>query len=429
MSNLFVFRFDRLMAVKIALCVLFFFSTGNFAEQIIPESISYIHQLVVLTIAWAIIGMVCFGFLKLPAMSLQHGPIIILYVGFIGLVMLSLFWSNLDGGVLARAFAFMTTTTLAYILASQIKVQTYFRLLFKVQLLLLVISLLFVLLLPGIGIDSGAHEGAWRGIFSQKNSFGRAVAFLGLLGMLLYFSGERLLSFNKLLVLYIVCCFVLLASDSKTSLIMLSIFPFILLGLKFGERFLSSRPAGLMLLSFIVLLMLYLFNTDAVYLGNVSSANDYIYLFGFEVPLTGRATLWSYVHHSIYSYEKYWLGFGYDGFWGHDFAVMYRWGLGEFEANDSHNGFLDTFLQLGIFGLITLYLCLSLFFLKALFLATRQRAEERSYGRMLLIFLIFMCLFNLTESTFLKSTNIMQFTLSFLFFSLAFRQKTTATSD
>ena len=73
-------------------------------------------------------------------------------------------------------------------------------------------------------------------------------------------------------------------------------------------------------------------------------------LLGRDASLTGRAPLWRQVLRAVA--ERPLLGHGYAGFWSDDSPqVQYLWLLAGWRAPDSHNGYLDTALQLGAAGL------------------------------------------------------------------------------
>lgn len=217
----------------------------------------------------------------------------------------------------------------------------------------------------------------------------------------------------KFFILTVLFLFFTNFTDSRTSIYLSFIIFFLAFIIKNNSLFLSSRFNRLFVIVFTIFLLSWFFISPSVYLGNVSSANDYINFFGVEIPLTGRATIWSFSIHSIFTDGNYILGYGYDGFWGTSNSVMYKWGMGDFEANDSHNGFIDLFLQVGWVGL--------LFFLGILVCCLYKflgfnKSKHKNELYFLVMVLIFFTLFNLTESTLLKSTNFMQFIFSYSIF-------------
>jgi O-antigen ligase len=123
---------------------------------------------------------------------------------------------------------------------------------------------------------------------------------------------------------------------------------------------------------------------------------------GKDPTLTGRTPMWLAVIDMIE--RRPLLGYGYSAFWGGlesaSAPVLLRLG---WNTPHAHNGFLDILLQLGAVGMIV--------FLFALFTAAREgvRLVRKDHGTVALwplLFLSFLVLYNITETTVLQQNNV-----------------------
>ena len=113
---------------------------------------------------------------------------------------------------------------------------------------------------------------------------------------------------------------------------------------------------------------------------------------GKDPTLTGRTELWQ----QLFGFHTNAIfGTGFESFWLGDrirrFFELYRW-----HANEAHNGYLETYLNLGLVGL---------FLMIGLFIATfwksrRELFENFQFGRFRLGFLIAVIVYNWTEAAF-----------------------------
>jgi O-antigen ligase len=117
---------------------------------------------------------------------------------------------------------------------------------------------------------------------------------------------------------------------------------------------------------------------------------------GKDTTLTGRGDLWPLVLQKIG--ERPWLGYGYGAFWdglkGESAAIWYASG---WEPPNSHNGFLDMLLGLGWLGMLILasgFFIIS--FPRALVWVRQSKTSEGFWAA---IYMIYLVLTNLGEST------------------------------
>lgn len=111
------------------------------------------------------------------------------------------------------------------------------------------------------------------------------------------------------------------------------------------------------------------------------------------VTLTGRIPLWEIVLSEIQDHP--WLGVGFAAFWNpHNYPRMEQ--LVGFPVVSAHNGFLDMLLVLGVVGLALLLT----FCLCATVTTVRRARRHDLLGWLVLMFLTFYVLSNLTSSIF-----------------------------
>jgi O-antigen ligase len=128
---------------------------------------------------------------------------------------------------------------------------------------------------------------------------------------------------------------------------------------------------------------------------------------GKDMAFNGRQEIWDLAIER--GLERPWLGYGYFGFWGSDagyYIVLNTWG--SLQAHDSsfrfnsHNGFIDLFLQLGWVGL-------SMFIVGYLTLFIRVAIQFYSTGSLesfwMLLTILPELLFNLSDSTSILSSH------------------------
>jgi exopolysaccharide production protein ExoQ len=126
---------------------------------------------------------------------------------------------------------------------------------------------------------------------------------------------------------------------------------------------------------------------------------------GKDPTLAGRTDLWRDV--LKLGSEHYVLGAGYGGFWTPETKEYLKsiprhsWG-----PQQSHNGYIETYVQLGIVGLILL-LWVALNGLRG---AMRRLATDFDYSRLRLVLLIATLVHNSSEAGFPRPTHLVWFT-------------------
>jgi len=123
---------------------------------------------------------------------------------------------------------------------------------------------------------------------------------------------------------------------------------------------------------------------------------------GRDATLTGRTQLWADVIVQIE--DKPWLGYGFGGFWlGWNGPSAAIWEETTWQPPHAHNGILDLWLDLGAVGVALFVVGFVVAVVRALRLA--QRSCDRA-ELLPIAFLVFMFLYNFSESTILHQNSI-----------------------
>ena len=120
-----------------------------------------------------------------------------------------------------------------------------------------------------------------------------------------------------------------------------------------------------------------------------------IFMLGRREDLTTRIPTWNILLSMV---ENPIVGFGYEIFWAGD-RLSYFWNKTGTTIISAHNGYLDTYLTLGIIGLSLLLLSIIAGLIKAI----KRLRYEYKYALLRITFIIVCILQNWTEST-LKTT-------------------------
>jgi exopolysaccharide production protein ExoQ len=125
----------------------------------------------------------------------------------------------------------------------------------------------------------------------------------------------------------------------------------------------------------------------------VVSPESLMALSGRDTSLTGRGPLWHEVMHVIA--QRPLLGHGYAGFWNGDSKeVQFLWLQAGWEAPDSHDGYLDVLVELGIVGLVAYLFMWGRVTARAF---GAQRSGSLREVRWVLLFMLINVLLNLDE--------------------------------
>jgi exopolysaccharide production protein ExoQ len=317
-----------------------------------------------------------------------RGKLILLLVG---LVCASILWSFAPEVTFRRSVALTMTTLFGAYLATRYSIREQLTMFAGVLGFAGVLSLLFVLAFPQYGLGTGPNEGAWEGIFLQKNVLGRYMAF-GAMAFFILAAG-RYVNPAAGWAGFVLCGLLVLLSDSTTALLSLLVFAALFaIYVNFRRVVSPSRLifvlCGLAGTAFAVLLI------------NLSPVLGF---FGKSITLTGRTGLWNVVTTQI-GYRPA-LGYGYGGFWlGEEGPSGRVWRALNWEPTHAHNGFLEIMLGVGVVGLLV-------FLTGFLFYLLRALVWAHAAGELLSLwpvaFFVSLVLYSSTQSVLMEQNNIL----------------------
>lgn len=268
-------------------------------------------------------------------------------------------------------------------------------------------SVVVVVLRPDIGVlTTWMHAGQWSGVYDHKQTLGIVSAIL------LYLSATRFQAHDRawprawhalVSVTAIVC---MIGAGSRGGL---------LLGLGAAVLGLGARRSRAIaaLTSFVPLatiliaaaLMTTLWVTDLAWLQ----------IGPFEIDFTERTKIWKHALDYLDAGSAL-IGSGLNGFWGRKEVVDAFIGKNVWFLDNFHDGFLAIFVECGLIGLLLLAAVTTAFPSK-LPDATASRAE-RERKIFILGFLTLYYVINLTETYFLRSTNVVSAVFLYFLFVL-----------
>lgn len=300
----------------------------------------------------------------------------------LGLSYASIIWSAAPQYTLDEVDPLIRATIFGTYLAIRYTPREQIRLLAWLMGIAIFLSFLYSLAIPSLGID---ESGMWKGIFQHKQYLGRLMVIASFTFIYLAFDSHRYRW------LYWTGCgfsiLLLVMSQSKSALILLLISWLLFPLVKFIKQHYKVRVI-------LIITSLLLLSCITIFIGN-NLETIVIEILGKNLEFNGRVPVWNLAIHK--GLERPWLGYGYAGFWTSDHAlyVLNRsWaGVGDTRMH-SHNGFLDTFLQLGLVGLSLFILSFLLLISRTFFLINTTKSREFTW---IVQFLILSLLANASE--------------------------------
>jgi exopolysaccharide production protein ExoQ len=313
---------------------------------------------------------------------------------FIVYSILSLTWTVNKDRSLHTVYIMIAASVSAAGLATIYSRDQIFRLLIWFVGFVALASLIAVILLPKTAITQVFYlAGTWRGLFWHKNYLGSVMAFGNGLFLFSLSQGKthyKLIVFSSFL--YLLTLFLVIMSQSGTGLITLILLNG-LIAVYFAWlkwRKLLSRRFYISLATLFVLLI------GGVFL----NLGPLFALIGKHPTLTGRVPLWQYLLRDVVS-KRPWFGYGWETVWyDRDFQVVSGktagWGI---IAVNSHSGYMDVLVYLGVAGLLIFLLVIALGLIRTLQDALHP---ESAYSFMPLLILAYVLIANTTISYFLE---------------------------
>ena len=304
------------------------------------------------------------------------------------LAIASVLWSDAPATTFRRSLALVGTCLIALYFSVRFRIREQLELLTWAFGICVACSLVFGIFHWGISVDN--LEGAWFGIYTQRNSLGSMMA----LSMLLFVVWGEIRTSKRWLawMFAAVSFFLIFLSGSMTSLVVACV-----LMLSFAMiRFLRSFKRAGTLIFISALFMLWFAIRAGASLETAAEA------MGRDPSLTGRTELWAVS--ALIGLDRPWLGFGYNAFWlGENGQSADVWKVVGWAAPSAHNGLLEIWLDLGAVGVAIAVFSFATCWRKALRLLRITKSWEYAWP---FLFLVFLFVLNLTENAFLEGNSV-----------------------
>jgi exopolysaccharide production protein ExoQ len=323
---------------------------------------------------------------------IRNNVLLSLYVAY---CLISLVWSDYSFIVLKRWTLLVGEICIIVVVLTEKNPQEAIKALVRrTAYIFIPLSVLVCKYFPDIGkyYDMYSGNASFRGLESQKNGLGVLCMIFGL-----FFIWELIVSYlnrkeNKInkfhsiitIILTLMSVWLLHISASATSLMCLALGSTIILALELPFIKNNIRHIYTYVI-IIVALILVLQVTINIYA-------QVILALGRDLTFTGRTDIWQKVLKVPINPV---IGVGYESFWLGSRVQMVAEGK-TFILNQSHNGYIEVYINLGYIGLI---------FIAGLILGAFNNAKQLllyrpDIGKMSLAFSVIMCIYNVTEAAF-----------------------------
>lgn len=368
----------------------------NYLPNVLIFFLIYLITAVLLLLRWK----------KVTQLILQDGWIWLL----VALATLSVLWSSDPSNTLSASIGLVGTTLFGLYLGTRYSLKELLQLLAWMYGISIVLSIIFAVALPKYGLMGGVHTGALRGIYTHKNAFGKTMSFAGVIFVLMATVNK---SYRWLFWSGLVLLFILLALAGSATGLSLSL---ILLVSWIAYRSLKWRYERL-----ILFLLLTLVLTAGVFMVASQTIDLLFGLVGRDTTLTGRTDIWNLVIQAIE--KRPWLGYGFNAFWSEsegESAYIRR--AARWLLRDPHNGFLELGLALGTLG-VGIFLA---GYWATLLRAVTYARQNMDASRLLpVLYLTYLLLVNITESTLLAQNTLFWVLYTAIAFSVLMVPKPT----
>jgi exopolysaccharide production protein ExoQ len=396
-----LYGFAMLFSLFLANFRIFIFSPprayGCIFDGWVAPDYCYVGGVALEILLWLLLGSFFLLPLRLEAVRRQYWAVwkknrlLILFLLF---SFLSLMWTIFLAGTFRNLLVLLVVTLIAVMWCVNLSRDELLGHLASFIAIMALLSLGLALALPDIGrANFDPYNGAWRGIFRNRNylgsfmAFGNALFFLRLL--------ERGWS-NKVKFLWdflfylLTFSLVLLTKSATGAIVWVSLTGLLLLAflwLHFESRFTHKHYYGLATLSL---------------LGSafVLSRLDFVFgLFNRNTTLTGRVDLWRYLLEEWVRKSPL-VGHGYGAAWYSSLKYQAQRALGwPFLTHIGDSGFMDILLNLGWVGLGLLLAMLLLGAWRALSFAIYEKTVSGFFAPLTLVYVI---LTNISLSYFME---------------------------
>lgn len=312
------------------------------------------------------------------------------------LALLSFIWSYNPANTIERAIPLIVTSAFALTLASVLSLRSLIILFAITGALTIYISLFAVATVPAArGVPP--WEDTWNGIFNHKNGLGANSMYATIVSVGAYrITNGKVRRF--FLITAFASAFMLIASESRS--------PQIVAILSFGALLIYTSVKRFTLIWAIgYLATIVIIVASIIFMMSLGITDPIFDALERKPTLSGRIPLWKML--GPYMMDEFWLGYGYKGFWEENservLLISGRGNLG-FIPFYSHNGLIETWLNMGFVGVVVLFSVLFRTFHSCF--TSIKRMPDRSVLIVPFLILIAFLLTNVTEGSVLSRTSL-----------------------
>ncbi len=317
-----------------------------------------------------------------------------------GMAIASVLWTIEPDITLRRSILLLGTTVFGAYIAVRYNLREQLELLSWVFGSIIILSFVVAIALPNTGImtfqEGGVHAGAWRGIMTHKNLLGRIMVLSSMVFLLRGISQSQTkqkyhwipwLGYGLSILLILLC-------TSKTALIVSLTLTTII------PLYRTWRRSYTQVIPFMIAVILVVGSTAILIFDQLDVIATTL---GRDLTLTGRTNIWIAMWDIIQ--ERPLLGYGLNAVWQNwnNEATAYLWKQLEWECPYGHNGFMDLLAELGFSGLGLFLFSYVITYVKGI---KWLRITNNVEGIWPLLYLAFLALYNISESTLLANNSI-----------------------
>lgn len=316
------------------------------------------------------------------------------------IIVLSIIWSENPNTSFYKVVQLISTTLLAIQVTLRYKLNDFLKRFELFLWAIVFLSIFYIVFFPSIGIENGYHQGSWKGIFGQKNTFGIILMFLLTIRVSKIISNKRKLNMLNFLLIPLLIFFIVKTGSSTALVISVLIF-FVAIFVILFKVLSRIVIASVIAISFSIVGALYLVIEALNLKGNLLN------ILGRDSTLTGRTAIWDTIQ-NVFIAEKPLLGYGFGLFWSSNSPYVYQFQeIIKFKTITSHNGYLDLVLDIGLLGaaLVIILFISSIIKTFSLFYKYKYNFNVLWIG----LFMISLIIYNFSESMILKENSLYWF--------------------
>lgn len=229
------------------------------------------------------------------------------------------------------------------------------------------------------------------GVTTNKNSLGALCLVCGIVifgDLISYLRKQNGISNTKYfllqLIVFLMILWLLISCDSATSFMcfIIGISIFIVMGLHSVQHNTKKIGHYFFTIVFILMILEFTFNISGIIFGSL----------GRDSTLTGRIELWK---DALAMKTNPFIGVGFEAFWLGD-RMEFFWAKHTHRPSEIHNGYLETYLNLGIIGVSILITVIISSYKKI----ANKLVSNYNYARLFITYYTIILIFNVTESAF-----------------------------